>query len=63
MIPACIACEYSEALVGQERLRYRRYAPRPGVTVARDTFWPLVMPEDWCGEFLEREPGDEGDEA
>jgi len=57
--PACVGCEYSEALQTSERLRCRRYAPRPGETEAKDTQWPLVLPEDWCGEFLERNSMDE----
>lgn len=57
----CVACECAEPVQEPaELLRCRRYAPRP---VAGDEpagiSWPLVRPEDWCGEFLEREPNDD----
>lgn len=46
-------------------LRCRRYAPRPmagGVSPA-SIAWPIVAPEDWCGEFLEREPDEDSADA
>lgn len=63
---ACFDCEYAEPVqLPEGMLRCRRYAPRPnsGGVEPSKIAWPIVAPEDWCGEFLEREPGDEGDEA
>lgn len=57
-------CEYSEVVdAGAATFRCRRYAPRP-VAVSDETLgerhiWPVVLAEDWCGEFLERQPDDD----
>lgn len=49
-------------MVPEGMLRCRRYAPRPErmseAAAAELVTWPMVAPEDWCGEFLERDPGD-----
>lgn len=58
---ACIDCEYAETLTSPKGLlRCHRYAPRPGAggVELASVVWPLVNPEDWCGEYLEREPED-----
>lgn len=55
---ACIDCEYAEPLhTSNPMFRCRRYAPRPspGGVEPSGIVWPLVAPEDWCGEFLERD--------
>lgn len=65
MTPACVDCEYSEALIEPEGMfRCRRYAPRPvpGGEQPTGISWPIVAPEDWCGEFLERDSMDQSDE-
>lgn len=64
MTPACNHCEYSEPVhIPEGMLRCRRYAPRPapGEEEPKDISWPIVEALDWCGEFLEREPGDDRD--
>jgi hypothetical protein len=63
---ACIDCEYVEPVpAAPGLLRCRRYAPRPvpvsDPSLGEMSVWPAVLPEDWCGEYLERVPaGDEG---
>lgn len=60
----CTGCEYSETVLEPEgMLRCRRYAPRPAPGGVEPTgiSWPIVAPEDWCGEFLERDSMDEVD--
>lgn len=57
---ACIDCEYAEPVILPDgMLRCRRYAPGPiaGGAEPAGAAWPIVAPEDWCGEFLEREMG------
>lgn len=57
-------CEYSEVIEASSgTLSCRRYAPRP-VPISAESLgerwvWPVVMPEDWCGEFLERQPDED----
>jgi len=55
--PQCIKCrffqpdreappELADSVLGT----CRRYAPRPQTDYTY-TEWPVVMPEDWCGEY------------
>jgi len=46
----CDCCKFWDRLSEEESGWCRRYAPRPndGTEVQ---LWPIVNPDDWCGEF------------
>jgi hypothetical protein len=59
----CENCVYWEALEGpRETLgSCHRHAPMPvlhdawpDTKPARDAWWPLTAPDDWCGEWKEQ---------
>ena len=49
--PACAACKFNGGnQSNSEALKCLRYPP---VIVGRkENNWPIVMPTDWCGEFV-----------
>ncbi len=55
----CRHCRYfaPERPKGGDVVKYgrcRRYAPLPCTEMSRHGYWPLVHPDDWCGEFRDR---------
>ena len=47
---SCQTCRYQEpgpAHAGEGLMYCRRFPPTPG----RDHGWPLVRPDEWCGEY------------
>jgi hypothetical protein len=52
---ACAECRYFRALPEKTLGECRRYPPSGGSPLA---VFPLVLPPDWCGEWLPLEPAD-----
>ncbi len=53
--PWCAKCAYGEPVhMPEGMLRCRRHAPRPapGGVSPEAIAWPIVSPDDWCGEHL-----------
>ena len=57
----CSACKYSEVVIENKELVCKRNAPLPVMSIEEDpvlrvyAYWPIVFPNDWCGEFKEKD--------
>jgi len=58
---ACSCCRYFSPVSNRDRLSHcRRHSPAPRLTydgrhdVLDLGVWPVVLPEEWCGEFKRR---------
>ena len=59
---ACVNCIFYEAIAAVQGLsgECRRYPPRP---MTRNSVFPVVNDNDYCGEFVPRAAGQEVQEA
>jgi hypothetical protein len=55
----CINCRHSRPMNrwDQNRVKCCRMAPRPGINDGDYAVWPLVLRDDWCGEWAPRDAG------
>lgn len=60
--PRCDQCRFSCQIGGAiEIMICRRHAPKPMAERGDgdstfDTIWPMVLDDDWCGEFQPKTP-------
>ena len=67
---SCEDCKYVSYDEATGIFDCHHYAPRPVAELPREgcpmgsdftrTLWPIVNPEDWCGEFEGKEERDKG---
>jgi len=55
LLTTCKKCAFWFRYESGYKGECRRYAPKPLNNMSKDTYWPEVASEDWCGEWKKGE--------